>query len=75
MSNYTWYDKVNNLVKLAKAVGDLLEVEIEEPGSDGHKEARQKLKEAYEEFCQWRHDEPDIVDLINTKLSDCVNGF
>jgi len=65
---YTWEEKIDNLVRMAKVVGTYLEVEIEDPGSDGHKATREKLKETYLEFCEWRHDEPYVVDEIKALM-------
>lgn len=61
---YTWQEKIDNLVELAKAVGTYLKVEVEDPGTDGHRDARTKLKDAYDTFCEWRHDEPFVADEI-----------
>ena len=61
---YTWEEKIDSLVKLAKIAGSYIEASREDPGSDGHKELRRKLREAYDEFCEWRHDEPYVVDEI-----------
>ena len=66
---YTWEEKIDNLVTIAKVMGTYLEVEIEDPGTDGHRETRRKAMEAYEEFCQWRHDEPYVVDEIRALLA------
>lgn len=60
--HYTWEEKIDNLARLAKEIGVYLDVEREEPGSDYCRDVRRRLTEAYEEFCQWRHDETWIVD-------------
>jgi hypothetical protein len=67
--SYTWEQKIDQLVSMAKLIGTYLEVEREEPGSDGHKETRGALKDAFEQFCDWRHDEPYVADEIK-KLID-----
>lgn len=67
-TSYTWEEKIENLVCMAKLIGTYLEVEREEPNSDGHRETRRHLKDAYEEFCAWRHDAPYVVDEIRTLL-------
>lgn len=61
-----WQEKINQLVTLAKAVGRYTHVE-----TDGYQEARQRLFDVYEAFCQWRHDEPYVVDEI-TELLDTL---
>lgn len=72
MKHYTWEEKIESLVTLAKAVGKYTDVETEcvgvEREADGYKEAWRQLEEAYEDFCQWRHDEPYIVDEIKALL-------
>ncbi len=70
MKHYTWDEKIDSLVKLAKATGTYLDVVIEEPGSDGHIEARRHLFDAYDEFCEWRHGEPYVVDEIKALMSN-----
>ena len=65
---YTWEMKIDNMAKLAKEVGSYLEVSREDPGSDGHKDARRRVKDAYDEFCEWRHDEPYVVDEIRALI-------
>ncbi len=67
---YTWEEKIDNLARIAKEVGVYLDVEIEEPGSDYTRDVRRSLMTAYEEFCQWRHDEPCVVDEIKTLLGE-----
>lgn len=66
----TWEDKIECLVTLAKAVGAIYEVADEPEGCDGYKEARTKLREAYQAFCEWRHDEPYVVDEIWERIND-----
>ena len=68
--HYTWEEKIDSLVKLAKVVGSYIEASREDPGSDGYKELRRKLLEAYDEFCEWRHDEPYVVDEIKELLGE-----
>jgi hypothetical protein len=65
--HYTWEEKIESLVKLAKAAGRYVNAE---PGTDYCAEAYEKLKETYEQFCQWRHDEPYVVDEIKTLLGE-----
>jgi len=60
---YTWEEKIDNLVKLAKAAGRYLNSR-DEQGTDYNEEAMFNLREAYDEFCEWRHDEPYVVDEI-----------
>lgn len=62
----TWEEKIESLVKLAKTVGRYTNAE---PGTDYHNDARRSLLDAYEVFCQWRHDEPYVVDDIKTLMS------
>ncbi len=64
---YTWEEKIESLVTLAKAVGRYTNTE---PGTDGYREAGRQLEEAYEDFCQWRHDEPYVVDEIKALLEN-----
>ncbi len=66
VKRYTWEGKIESLVTLAKAVGRYTNAEA---GTDYHTDARKKLDEAYEEFCQWRHDEPYLVDEIKQLLN------
>src|SRR6266571_9205261 len=65
--HYTWEEKIDNLAKLAKAAGSYINSR-DELGSDYNNEAMFNLREAYEEFCQWRHDEPYVVDEIKELL-------
>src|SRR6266700_3461111 len=65
---YTWEEKIDNLAKLAKAAGRYINSR-DELGSDYNNEAMFNLREAYEEFCQWRHEEPYVVDEIKALLS------
>ena len=58
---YTWEEKIDSLVTLAKAVGRYTNAEI---GTDYYRDARLKLFYAYDDFCQWRHEEPYVVDEI-----------
>jgi len=64
---YTWEEKIDSLVKLAKAAGRYLNSR-DEQGTDYNEETIYNLREAYEEFCQWRHDEPYVVDEIKALL-------
>jgi|SRR5579863_5855991 len=68
--SYTWEDKIECLVQLAKAVGSYIEVSREEPGSDGYKEHRRELLVAYQAFCEWRHTPPYVVDEIWERITD-----
>lgn len=62
---YTWEEKINSLVALAKAAGTYINAYPGEPGGDDYlKDAWKRLKDAYEEFCQWRHEEPYLVDEL-----------
>ncbi len=65
--HYTWEEKIDNLAKLAKAAGSYINSR-DELGSDYNNEAMFNLREAYEEFCQWRHEEPYVVDEIKELL-------
>src|SRR6266702_4186881 len=65
--HYTWEEKIDNLAKLAKAAGRYINSR-DELGSDYNNEAMFNLREAYEEFCQWRHEEPYVVDEIKELL-------
>ncbi len=64
--HYTWEEKIESLVKLAKAVGRFTNTDR---GTEGYKVTREHLFAAYKEFCQWRHDEPYVVDEIKALLS------
>lgn len=71
---YTWEEKIESLVELAKAAGRYInseETDLLTPStrSDYYHDARRAFREAYEEFCQWRHDEPYVVDEIKHKLA------
>jgi hypothetical protein len=61
----TWEEKIDSLVRLAKAAGRYTNAE---PGTDYYRDARRELFDAYEEFCQWRHEEPYVVDEIKQLL-------
>ena len=63
---YTWEEKIESLVRLAKAAGRFLNAE--EVDSDYYKDARGHLFAMYAEFCEWRHDEPYVVDEIKALL-------
>jgi hypothetical protein len=63
--HYTWEEKIESLVKLAKAAGRYVN---SREGTDYNEEAMFNLREAYDEFCQWRHDEPYVVDEIKALL-------
>jgi hypothetical protein len=64
-----WEEKIDSLVKLAKAAGRYINDETEH-GTDYAEDARSRLLEAYEEFCAWRHDEPYVVDEIKGFLGE-----
>lgn len=68
---YTWEEKIESLVTLAKAAGDYINLPPNgEPGEIAHyNETRSKLREAYDAFCEWRHDEPYAIDEIKAALS------
>lgn len=70
-TDYTWEEKIECLVRLAKATGRYLNVEA---GTDYYNDARQKLSDTYEWFCEWRHDEPYVVDEIKALLQSTSNG-
>lgn len=57
----TWEEKIESLVKLAKAAGRFLDAER---GTEGYQVTREHLMSAYDEFCDWRHEEPYVVDEI-----------
>ncbi len=61
----TWEEKIESLVKLAKAVGRFTNTDR---GTEGYKVTREHLFRAYDEFCEWRHDEPYVVDEIKALL-------
>lgn len=65
--HYTWEEKIDSLVKLAKAAGRYINSR-DEQGTDYNIEAMFSLRDAYEEFCEWRHDEPYVVDEIKMLL-------
>src|SRR6266567_1776201 len=65
--HYTWEEKIDNLAKLAKAAGSYINSR-DELGSDYNNEAMFNLRETYEEFCRWRHEEPYVVDEIKELL-------
>jgi protoheme ferro-lyase len=60
----TLEEKIILLFDIAQLAGVYLDAEIEEPESDYTRTTRQKLKEHYEEFCQWRYDKPFVVDEV-----------
>jgi hypothetical protein len=64
--HYTLEEKIENLVTLAKAAGRYTEAETNAEGKadDYLQDARRSLLEAYETFCEWRHEEPYIVDEV-----------
>jgi hypothetical protein len=66
----TWEEKIESLVKLAKVAGCFLNAE---PGTAYSKDAHQSLHDAYKEFCDWRHDEPYVVDEINQVIKNAPN--
>lgn len=66
MKKFTWEEKIDNLAKLAKAVGRYLNAEA---GTDYHADALDRLEDLYKEFCEWRHEEPYVVDEIKVLLS------
>jgi len=61
----TWEQKIECLVRLAKAVGRFTNAE---PGTDYYNDARKSMFAAYDEFCEWRHDDPYIVDEIKALM-------
>jgi hypothetical protein len=63
----SWEEKIENLVKLAKAAGRYINSR-DELGTDYNNEAMFNLRDTYDEFCEWRHDEPYIVDEIKQKI-------
>jgi hypothetical protein len=62
---YTWEEKIESLVKLAKAVGRFTNTDR---GTEGYKVTREHLFNAYDEFCEWRHEEPYVVDEIKALM-------
>ncbi len=67
---YTWEEKIDGLAKLAKATGTFLHLLDEKDyDSQTYKKMRQNIYEAYDEFCEWRHDEPYVVDEIKALLA------
>jgi hypothetical protein len=65
----TWEQKVESLIKLAKATGRFINASPGEPGTDDYRnDARKSLLAAYDEFCEWRHDDPYVVDEIKALL-------
>jgi hypothetical protein len=74
VKRYTWEEKIESLVKLAKAAGRYInseETDLLSPStrSDYFHDAQRKFREAYYEFCDWRHDEPYVVDEIKAMLA------
>ena len=63
--HYTWEEKIESLVNLAKAVGRFTNTDR---GTEGYKVTREHLVRAYDEFCEWRHDEPYVGDEIKRIL-------
>ena len=63
-----WEQKIDALVRIAKEVDVYLDAEIQAPRSDYTHDVRMRLIEMCEEFCQWRHDEPYVVDEIKGLL-------
>jgi hypothetical protein len=63
---YTWEQKIESLVTLAKAAGRFLNTD---QGTEGHKATRGHLLAVYAAFCEWRHDEPYAVDEIKALLA------
>jgi hypothetical protein len=61
----TWEEKIDSLVKLAKAAGAFLN---SEPRTEYRAEMHRKMDDAYIEFCEWRHEEPYVVDEIKQLL-------
>jgi hypothetical protein len=50
-------EKWENLVRLAKAAGRMFDGN--EPGDEQwQKEVREKIRKEYDDFCDWRHEEP-----------------
>jgi len=65
----TWEPKVESLVRLAKATGRFINASPSEPGTDDYyDDARKGVIAAYDEFCEWRHDDPYVVDEIKALL-------
>lgn len=68
----TWEQKIESLVTLAKATGRYLDAEegmiSPSTGNDYYNDARRNVLDAYAEFCEWRHDEPYVVDEIKALL-------
>ena len=63
----TWEEKIDSLAKLAKAAGRFLNTD---QGTAGYQEARGHLLAVYVEFCEWRHEEPYVVDEIKALLAE-----
>lgn len=68
----TWEEKIESLVNLAKATGRFLNTETE-PETDYSQDAHKRLHDAYKEFCDWRHDEPFVVDEIKQAIKNAPN--
>lgn len=63
--HYTWEEKITSLVTLAKAAGTYINAYPGEGPQDAYfQDAWRKLNETYAEFCQWRHEEPYLVDEL-----------
>ncbi len=71
MKKYTWEEKIDSLVRLAKSTGTFLHL-LDDKDYDSHtyKKMRQNILEAYDEFCDWRHEEPYVVDEIKALLDE-----
>ncbi len=67
----TWEEKIDNLVKLAKAAGEVYNTD---PRTQGRADAMRSLFDVYEEFCEWRHEEPYVVDEIKELLGQEVTA-
>jgi hypothetical protein len=67
--HYTWEEKIDNLAEIAKAVGSYLDEEVQTYGTDYFHDVRRRLLAAYDTFCDWRHDEPYVVDEIKALLA------
>jgi len=69
----TWEEKIDSLVKLAKSAGRYInseEIDLLSPSTryDYYRDAQRKFRDAYYEFCEWRHDEPYVVDEIKALI-------
>jgi hypothetical protein len=73
--HYTWEEKIDSLAKLAKAAGAFLHLlDEKEYDSLTYKKRHQDVSDAYEEFCEWRHEEPYVVDEIKKLIENGLKG-